>query len=139
MLDPEFNLNKTVVLEENVNLAKSKIALKKDEVTYLSYNQNLSVIKTDSENSGILFVGDAFYPGWYVKVDGEINKMYRANFAFRGVLLSPGEHIVEFIYNPLSFRWGRFISLSTSLIMIAIIIVFFSVRIVPKILTRIFK
>ena len=139
MLDPKFDLSKTIVLEEDVGLSESKVALKEDEVTYLSYNQNSSVIKTNSENPGILFVGDSFYPGWYVKVDGEINKMYRANFAFRGVLLSSGEHIVEFIYNPLSFRWGRFISLSTSFIIIAIIIVFFSARIVPRILTRIFK
>jgi len=113
MLDPKFDLSKTVVLEENVGLSESKIVLKEDEVTWLSYNQNSSVIKTDSENQGILFVGNSFYPGWYVKVDGEINKIYRANFAFVAVMIPEGRHLVEFYYQPKSFLYGGLISLFT--------------------------
>jgi len=139
LLDPKFDLTKSVILEEEINLAKTEFNLKKDKVLYLNYGQNSSVIKTNSEADGFLFVADSFYPGWQMKLDGGATKIYRADFTFRGVLVPAGEHLVELTYDPLFFRLGSFISLSTSVIIIGIIIVFFSVKIAPEILTKIFK
>ncbi len=61
----------------------------------------------------LLFVGDSYYPGWKVYVDGRERPLLRANYMFRAVALDAGEHNVRFIYDPLSFKLGGLVSLLT--------------------------
>ena len=68
---------------------------------------------------GILVLTDAFYPGWKVYVDKHPQRILRANYLFRGVELSPGNHIVEFVYDPASFKIGLLISLMTVIVVLA--------------------
>jgi hypothetical protein len=49
----------------------------------------------------ILVLADPWYPGWRVRVDGIERELVRANVAFRGVVVAPGEHEVEFTFEPL--------------------------------------
>jgi len=75
---------------------------------------NLSISLHASLNgSGILVLADSFYPGWKVYVDGAEERIIRANYFFRGVRLSAGEHLVEFKYEPRSFTIGMIITLMT--------------------------
>jgi len=53
-----------------------------------------------------LFFSDTFFPGWKALVDGVPAKIYRANYAFRAVLLPAGEHEVLWTYEPTFFRAG---------------------------------
>lgn len=68
---------------------------------------------------GILVLTDAFYPGWKVYVDKHPKRILRANYLFRGVELTPGNHTVEFVYDPASFKIGLFISLMTLALVLA--------------------
>lgn len=46
-------------------------------------------------------------PGWQVRIDGRDAPTHRVNGAFLGVLLlEAGEHRVELVYAPASWRWG---------------------------------
>jgi len=76
-----------------------------------SYKPLSVSIKARLESPGILILGDAYYPGWRAIVDGEKARIFPANYLLRGVLLKKGEHTVEFVYKPLSFRLGAVISL----------------------------
>jgi len=58
---------------------------------------------------------DAYYPGWRALVDGLETPIYRADLLFRAVYLPAGQHRVEFIYDPLSFKLGAAISLAALL------------------------
>ena len=51
-------------------------------------------------------LGDAWFPGWEVRVDGAEADGLRANVAFRAVAVPPGEHEVEWRYRPRSLRRG---------------------------------
>lgn len=75
------------------------------EVDVLEDLPNRVVLAVDSQQEGWLVMRDVWYPGWKVKVDGHRRPMYRADYLFRGVALSPGEHVVVFEYRPVSF-WG---------------------------------
>ena len=55
-----------------------------------------------------------------VRVDKE-NKIYRADYILRAVYLNPGRHKVEFIYDPLSFKIGLFITCLTLIILTIIV------------------
>lgn len=54
----------------------------------------------------VLLFTDIFYPGWTARLDDAEVPIYRADFIFRGVLVPPGEHVVEFLYRPASFEAG---------------------------------
>jgi hypothetical protein len=57
-----------------------------------------------------LVLADTHYPGWTAYDNGQPATLRRANGAFRAVLLAPGEHRVEFRYQPLSLRIGAWLS-----------------------------
>jgi uncharacterized membrane protein YfhO len=62
---------------------------------------------------GWLVLADVWFPGWTCTIDGRPANVYRADYLFRAVRLSTGAHDVVFTFDPPSYRWGRFISLST--------------------------
>ena len=57
---------------------------------------------------------------WEVKVDGETVPVTPFAGAFVGVYLSRGEHQVEIIYSPLGYAKGKWISLSSLLLLAAL-------------------
>lgn len=83
------------------------------EATIKLYQNNRVEISARLSEPGILVLTDAFYPGWKVFVGGKEQKVLRANYLFRGVELPAGDRMVEFIYEPDSFKLGLIISLLT--------------------------
>lgn len=67
-------------------------------------------ISLDMQGQGWLVVADTWYPGWKAYLDGSVVEIHRANYLFRAVSVPIGEHLIEFNYEPLSFRVGSFIS-----------------------------
>jgi uncharacterized membrane protein YfhO len=84
------------------------------------YRNNQVQIDAQLSAPGILVLTDAFYPGWAVRVDGKEQKILRANYLFRGVELPAGNHKVEFIYDPQSFKVGLIFSLGTVGLLLAV-------------------
>ena len=70
------------------------------------------------ERDCYLVVRDNYYPGWEVRVDGEPDKIYQADYVNRAVYLKQGQHKVEFIYRPEGFRKGLRISFVSLLVFI---------------------
>src|SRR5438132_14149372 len=69
-------------------------------------------VEAEASRPSSLLLNDANYPGWRVSVDAKPARILEANFLFRGVLLAPGTHLVEFQYAPASYRYGWAISLA---------------------------
>ena len=70
------------------------------------YADHVVAIRTSAAGRRLLVLSDVFYPGWIATVDGVEAPIHRANFAFRGVSVPAGDHVVEFRYRPASFRLG---------------------------------
>jgi uncharacterized membrane protein YfhO len=66
----------------------------------------------------MLVLSETFYPGWKAYCDGRETKIYRANFAFRAVPVPAGTHRIAMVYDPVSFRIGKAITLFTLFIFI---------------------
>lgn len=75
------------------------------------YEAQHVVVSTTSSCPSLLFLSDSYYPGWKATVDGAIVPIYRANYAFRAVYVSSGNHQVVFTYDPLSFKIGAILSM----------------------------
>jgi uncharacterized membrane protein YfhO len=118
LLKPEFDFTKKLVLEENLGFIPPEKAPTKEGIKWLEYKPNVLKLAVKTDQSGFLFLSDNFYPGWRAFVDGVETKIYRANFTFRAVPLSPGEHEVKFIYEPLLFKIGLYLSWGTLILLI---------------------
>ena len=100
-----------LVKEKNKTVKEQK---KPDnEAAIVDYRNNSIKLNVNAERPKILVLSETYYPGWKVYVDGEEKKILKANFAFRAVPLSAGQHEIEFIYDPLSFKVGLVITLLT--------------------------
>jgi uncharacterized membrane protein YfhO len=48
----------------------------------------------------VLLLNDRYHPDWKVYVNGQARPLLRCNYIMRGVRLEPGEHSVEFRFEP---------------------------------------
>src|SRR5215831_732101 len=63
-------------------------------------------IRTVASHERFLALSEVYYPGWKARIDGVESRIYRANYALRGLVVPQGEHRVEFVYAPASLRIG---------------------------------
>jgi hypothetical protein len=113
-----FDPRREVLLQKAVRLEPPRDFEAK--VAIVDYENHRVKIQTSLNSPGVLVLADSFYPGWRAFVDGRPTEILRANLFFRGVLLEPGDHRVEFRYQPRSFIVGMSISVMTVGILIAI-------------------
>jgi len=113
--DKDFDPTRLIILEEEPILKKTadKRRISKEDVHILSYKPEEIIIEVALYEPKFLVLSDSYYPGWKVYVDGRPDKIYRAYYFLRSVYLDRGRHIVKFIYDPISYKAGKYISLST--------------------------
>jgi hypothetical protein len=87
-------------------------------------SSNRVVVRAHLDCRGMLIVADTWYPGWKATVDGSETHIYKAYGVFRGVVLGPGRHTVEFRYRP----WTVFVGSALSLLAVGIAIVTWRAR-----------
>ncbi len=75
-----------------------------------SYSPNEVIVEADMTHAGFLILGDAFHPDWKATVDGKSSRVFAADYMLRAVFLTPGNHTVRFVFQPLSFYGGALIS-----------------------------
>lgn len=120
----DFDPTKTVVLEEkpiwDPGIPSTVIPKGSAGAKILHERNNEIELQARVARPSLLYLADTFYIGWNAYVDGKKTKIYRANYNFRAVPLPPGEHHVEFRYQPLSFCLGAGITGATLLLLIAL-------------------
>jgi hypothetical protein len=108
----EFDPAGYVVLEEEpeVYLLTTHASVGESSAEILEYTPNRVMVEAEMSGAGFLVFGDLYYNGWRAFVDGEEQKVYKADYIYRAVQVREGGHIVEFIFDPLSFKIGLSIS-----------------------------
>lgn len=133
LLDPTFDPRDKVIIERDMDtnsqlvnhsrgteLKLGGISDGMDSVSVIRRTNNTITLTVRSASDGILIVNDAYYPGWKAYVDNKPSEVLITNYAFKGVYLPGGEHVVEFIFDPSSFHWGLSISVITVLILLSL-------------------
>jgi len=122
IFDTNFELKKTLILEEKVSPA---VEFAKDDDAWVKIdkygNSKVSLI-TSAKTNTLLFLSDTYSAGWKAEVDGKTTKIYRADFAFRAIVVPKGNHRITFSYIPDSFILGVKISAAAFLVLIAIFV-----------------
>ncbi len=106
---PGFDPSQEVILEE-----EPKVGLSSDTLSgvaeIVSYTPNKVEVKAKLTQPGFLVFTDNYYPDWKVYVDGQLDKIYRADYTFRAVYLKTGEHQMEFVFDRKYYNKGKLIS-----------------------------
>jgi hypothetical protein len=98
--------SETAVIDDDTAPARSYLPIMTNRegnfAQIVSWQPDRVEIEVDSLQPGVLVLHEAFYPGWFVEVDGQPARLLRANVLFRGVEVSEGRHNVVFRFAPFS-------------------------------------
>jgi len=108
LLVPTFKPREEVILSAGEPLAGQAAA--GEGVQIEAYEDEYVRLRAVAASQAYLVLADSFYPGWVARLDGRPVEIQRADVALRAVALPPGEHVVEFRFEPLSWRWGGWVS-----------------------------
>lgn len=126
----DFSPERFVILEEQVDLSRlappaasaPPIRFDRPQGTVVTSGPGtVHLLRTDSDHvrleanaqqNAMLFLADLAYPGWKAYVDGVETPIRRANYIFRAIFVPAGQHTVDFVYQPRSFRLGLLITLA---------------------------
>ena len=114
----EFDPTREVILDREISNRPTRPLTGTSKI--VRYDNRVITIQTSANDHGILVLADSYYPGWKAYVDGKERPILRANHFFRAVALPDGDHVVEFKYDPLSFKIGAWISVFTIISIMAI-------------------
>lgn len=109
LLQKDFDLQKQIVLEKRLVDFDLNTGFK-GEIGDLDYQSNVVKMKVKTSGNCLLFLSDNYFPGWQAEVDGQKVEIYRANYSFRAVPITAGDHQVVFSYHPASLRSGAIVS-----------------------------
>lgn len=120
LLKGKIDFRKTVALENNdIGYPMAKVSEKPEsKITWEENKPGKYSLAVENNSPGFLVVLNNYYPGWQAFVDGEETKVLRANFSFKAIFVPEGQHKIVFLYNPLSFKMGLFVSLISLTILI---------------------
>jgi uncharacterized membrane protein YfhO len=69
-------------------------------------------------SNGIIVLNEYFDGNWRAYLDGQSLRVYQANINQNGVFAQPGNHKLEFKYQPTDFLFGSLISLLSSFLIL---------------------
>jgi uncharacterized membrane protein YfhO len=84
--------------------------------TVATYENITVTVQARALTNALLVLGDKYFKGWRATIDGKQTAIVPVNLVLRGVYVTPGDHTVEFIFDPLPFKIGKWLTLSSFLI-----------------------
>jgi hypothetical protein len=102
LADPAFDPEQCVLVDEDLPVADPPAGAASDAglIEFVNYTPKDIRLKAMAMTPSVLLLNDRFDPDWHVQVDNEPAKLLRCNYLMRGVYLLPGEHRVEFRFQP---------------------------------------
>ena len=116
----DFRPAETVLLTEGQPLEPARATAPRDHIEIVRHQPGNIALTVATDAPGYLVLADSWYPDWRATVDGNPVAILRADYLFRAVFISPGEHQVAFEYIPVSFIVGGVISVTTLLVTLGI-------------------
>lgn len=107
-------LERLAVIEGELNAPLTRCPADAQEPlpTFLAYESNRVLLEAAPLANALLVLSDLHYPGWVALLDGRPVPVIGANYCMRAVAVPAGRHVIEFRFEPSSFRQGIVASLA---------------------------
>ncbi len=100
IFDPNFDPAKMVLLfTPPSNKPDTKAIGTIGTVQVLSYQPQEVKLKSSSSGPGFIFLNDNYFPNWHAQIDGKESSVLQADYTFRAVPVSTGEHNIVLKYH----------------------------------------
>lgn len=124
--DPRFDIRNNIIIEKNLSNSmfsgNNSPETDTSQAKITNYQDEKVDISADMQNAGFLVLLDQYYPGWKAYVDGKDTEIYATDYTFRSIYLNKGKHAVEFIYDPLSYKIGKYVTLATIILLLGLFV-----------------
>ena len=115
--DPKFRPERIALVETPPPLQLEPYSLQADssagKADISVYEPNRIVVEAKPLKNSLLVIGEKYYRWWYASVDGTKAEIVPVDHILRGVYLTPGDHKVEFVFDPLPFKIGKYLTLAS--------------------------
>ncbi len=111
--DPRFDARHTVILNTEPGIALPDSAPDDAQAAITEFLPERMTIEVNTATNAILTLAHADYPGWQATLDDEPTAILRAYGATTAIVIPEGQHTVQLVYDPISYRVGAILSLVT--------------------------
>lgn len=116
------DLSKTAVIDQSKfevdEIQQDSMA----QIRMVEYQPNKLVYEASVAANSLAVFSEIYYPkGWKAFIDGKESEIVRANYILRALELSPGDHKIEFRFEPSSYYIGNKIMMVSSWILVLVI------------------
>jgi hypothetical protein len=122
LANPNFDPRQRVILSRSPAIDLPTNTPKGATVQVTAFAPEAFTIAVNATTNTLLSLAHPDYPGWFATLDGQPVDILRAYGALTAVAISSGEHTVQFVYNPLSYRVGAVVSLVTVIVILAAVV-----------------
>jgi hypothetical protein len=98
------------------------LPLPQQSVSVPRYSGERIVVEAAPPANALLVLGEKYYRGWRATADGKPVEIVPVNHVLRGVYLTPGTHTVEFVFDPLPFKIGKYLTLASFALFAAMLV-----------------
>jgi hypothetical protein len=113
--NPAFDPQKVAIVESPPPFPmadpNSAAVLPSGSVAVTTYEGERIGVSARVPQNALLVLGEKYYKGWKATVDGMPTEIYPVDHILRGVYLPPGDHKVEFVFDPLPYKIGKWLTL----------------------------
>ena len=118
-----FNPDSTAIVDlrfseqiiDNLDNSNTAINLEEYKPNYLKYTSS-------SAKDGIAIFSEIYYDkGWNAYIDGKLKPHFRANYVLRGMQIPAGNHLVEFKFEPSTYKTGETVALASSVTLLLLL------------------
>jgi len=116
-----INSKKTAIINSN-SLPSKKFELDSlSSLVLIDYQPNKLTYSSSNKYDGFAVFSENFYPqGWKVTIDGNEAQHYNVNYILRGLYIPKGNHKIVFEFVPGVIKTGSRLSLSSTLLFLAL-------------------
>lgn len=109
---PESNRHKAVVLTEV-----------DEDFKIIHFDLNSITFQTNWQENKLLVYNDSYHSQWQAKVDDKPIKIHKTNFAFKGLFIPAGHHVVKMNFMPIWLHHFMRLSVIIFLLMLILILI----------------
>jgi hypothetical protein len=116
--NPAFNPRQVGLVESPPPIPMAPVdgpAVNPGTATVATYENVKVTVQVRVLTNALLILGDKYFTGWRATVDGKQAAIVPVNLVLRGVYVTPGDHTVEFLFDPLPFKIGKWLTLASFL------------------------